>query len=281
MSRRFGAALRGVALLALLAACAAPAPQPAGAVADRLLVHASDAGRRAYDQGNYAQARAAYQRALARAQAIDAAAAAADAAYNLALSEIGLQDYAAAGLLLRQAEYDAARAGAQLADIRLMRAKVAYLGERLPEAAVLANAVAASDAAPGLRLQAMLLRGQLRAEAGDPVAAAAELRSVRTLAAGAGDALTPSIRADMEKLQGRIALLENKADAAARAFDDEASLLQAAQRFRDMAYALARAAGAGRRPLLSRRAQPRRPGRCRIGARFRRSQRVRRRRCRG
>ncbi len=229
-------------LLALCASCAAPAPQPAAPAGDRGVLQASSAARLAYDQGNYALARTQYRRALTRAQAIDAGGQAADAAYNLALSEIGLQHYDDAEQLLVQAQYDAARVSAATTDIRLLRAKVAYLRERLPQAIALANEVIASNAPPRLVLQARVLRGQIFCDTGDLAAALSEAQAIEALAAPAATALTPSLRADMAKLGGTIARLQDQPERAARRFEEEADLLRAAHRHRDMAYALGRAA---------------------------------------
>lgn len=238
------AAICGLAasLLALCASCAAPGPQPAGPAGDRLVLQASSAARLAYEQGNYAQAQTLYRRALSRAQAIDAGEQAADAAYNLAMSEIALQHYDAAEQLLAQAEYDAARVSTAITDIRLLRAKVAYLRERLPEAIALANDVIASKALPRLFLQARILRGQIFCDTGNLPAAISELHSIKELVGAAKTVLGPSINADMDKLEGTIARREGKFDVAARFFDAEAELLRVAHRHRDMAYALARAA---------------------------------------
>ena len=238
------AAIGGLAagLLALCASCASPGPQPAGPAGDRLVLQASSAARLAYEQGNYAQARTLYRRALTRAQVIDAVEQAADAAYNLAMSEIGLQHYDAADQLLAQAEYDAARVSAAITDIRLLRAKVAYLRERLPAAIALANEVIASKAPPRLVLQARILRGQVFCDTGDLAAAMAESQTIKELVGSAKTAFAPSMHADMAKLEGTIARLEGKPEVAARWFEAEAELLRVAHRHRDMAYALARAA---------------------------------------
>jgi tetratricopeptide (TPR) repeat protein len=246
MKLRRAAVLRGLPALLLIlgAGCAGPAPQQVQPAADRQVMQASLAGRLAYEQGDYAQAQVLFQKALTRARAIDAADLAADAAFNLALSSIGVQDYAAADRLLHQAEYDAARAAFEPFDIRVLRAKVAYLRERLQEAAALADELIASAAPARLRLQAMLLRAQIDADGGDLAGARAGLQAAGALAGTAGAAPTPSVRADIEKLRGTIARRAGNADEAARAFDAEAALLRTAFRHRDMGHALARAAQA-------------------------------------
>ena len=244
MSCARNAALCGLAagVLALCASCSSPAPQPAEPAGDRLVLQASSAARLAYEQGNYAQAQTLYRRALTRAQAIDAGEQAADAAYNLAMSEIGLQHYEAADQLLAQAEYDAARVSTDITDIRLLRAKVAYLRERLPAAIALANDVIASKAPPRLVLQARILRGQIFCDTGNLPAAMAESQTIKELVGSAKTAFAPSMNADMAKLEGTIARLEEKMEVAARLFEAEVELLRVAHRHRDMAYALARAA---------------------------------------
>ena len=92
-----------------------------------------------------------------------------------------------------------------------------------------------------LRLQAVLLRGTLRSDAGDIAAARAELQAASALAHANDKALTPSLRADLEKLRGTIARLDGDAESAARAFEAEVTSLRSAKRHRDMGYALARA----------------------------------------
>lgn len=243
-ARRLVVSGLATALLTLCASCAAPGTRLAAPAGDLQLLQASSAARLAYELGNYAQARTLYRRALTRAQAIDAVDRAADAAYNLAMAEIGLQHYDEADQLLGQAEYDAVRASTATTDIRLLRAKVAYLQDRLPLALVLANGIVASNAPAGLLMQATILRGQIFCDMRDLPAARSESQTAKEVARSSKAALAPSIDADMHKLDGTIARAEGKPDIAARLFDDEAAWLRAANRHRDMAYAMARAAEA-------------------------------------
>jgi hypothetical protein len=229
-------------VFSLCAGCAGTGAPPKAAAIDTLVVQASSAARRAYEQGDYAQAQTLYRRALVRAQAIDDAELAANAAYNLAIAEVGLRNYDTAGRLLRQAQFDAARASSGAFDIHLLRAKVAYLRHDLSEAVALANDILASRAATSLRVQAQILRAQISAESGDLSSANSDLRAIDIVASRS--ALSPSIRADLAKLNGTIAERSGKMDAAARFFDTEGQLLQSAQRYRDRGNALARAAAA-------------------------------------
>jgi len=231
-----------VLAFSLCAGCAGSGGPPKTPAVDALVVQVSSLARRAYEQGDYAQAQSLYRRALMRAQAIDNAELAANAAYNLALTEIGLRDYEAAAHLLQQAEFDATRASAGTFDIHLLRAKVAYLRHDTAAAATLANEVLASQAPVALRVQAQILRAQMAAESGDLSAANADLRVIETVASSS--ALSVSVRADLAKLHGTIAQDAGNPDAAARFFDSEEQLLQSAQRYRDMGNALARAASA-------------------------------------
>ena len=232
------------ALVCLCASCASPGPESSVARDDTVVMQASSAARLAYEQGDFGAAQKLYRRALTRARAINDASLAADAAYNLAMSEIGLGHYDAADKLLRQAYYDAERASSNTADIQLLRAKVAFLRMRLPEALTLIDEVAGSKAAQSLHLQAMILRGLMFCDTGDTEAAKSELRAIEKLVASSRTVLTPSISADLTKLEGTIALLEGNMDIAARSFDAEAELLRTAHRYRDMGYALARTAEA-------------------------------------
>lgn len=233
-----------VALVALVAACAAPPREPTGPAADTQVTQLFGVARRAYDEGAFAQARSLYQRALARARAIDDAALAADAAYNLAVTEVALQNYELADALLQQAGFDAARAATDRTEPLLLRAKVAYLRGRLPQAIALASAVIESSAAPLLRRQAVLLRGQIRAEQGDLAAARADLRDGDGAAGEGPSAAALGIAADENKLAGTIAQREGDHARAAQLFGAEADRLRAALRHRDLGRALARAAQA-------------------------------------
>lgn len=230
-----------VVLLAL-SACAAPSPEPGKLLGDALITQTSAAARLAYERGEFSLAQPLYRRALTRARAINDAALAADAAYNLAVSEIALGNYAVAEQLLSDAGYDAQRAASATDDILLLRAKVAYLLKRLPQALTLASAVADATVALSLRLQAMLLRGQIYCERGEVASARSELQRINGLGAKGDAELAPAIRADRAKLEGTIARLEGNMATAARLFDTEAEWLRGAHRYRDMGYALARAA---------------------------------------
>ena len=238
-------ALRGLAagLLALCAACTTPpAPHSELPRGDTRVLQAATAARLAYEQGHDTQARLLYRQALTRAQAIDAVEQAADMAFNLAVVEVGLRHYEAADQLLAQAAYDAARVAAEGNDIRLLRAKLAYLRGQLPQALALANQVVSAGASPHLALQARILRGQMAADRRDPLGASSELQAVLALAAASGGTLAPAVDADLHKLDGTLARLAGRAAAAARLFDSEAQLLRSARRHRDMAHAQARAA---------------------------------------
>ena len=113
-----------------------------------------------------------------------------------------------------------------------------------PEALTFLDEIAASNPAQSIRLQAIILRGQIVGDAGDLDAANSELRAAEGLVASSRLVLSASVGADLAKLAGTVSRLEGKADVAARMFDDEAELLRNAHRYRDMAYALARAAEA-------------------------------------
>ena len=211
---------------------------------DVVVVQASSAARLAYERGDFVQAQKLFRHALTRARAINDPGLAADASYNLAMSQIGFGDYDAAEQLLRQAYYDANRASSNTVDIQLVRAKVAFLRMRHAQALEFLDDVAASQPALSVRLQAMILRGQMSCDAGDLDAARSELWAIQKLVSDAEPALSPSIDADLAKLEGTLLRLEGKADAAASSFDDEAELLRVAHRYRDMGYALARASEA-------------------------------------
>ncbi len=228
-------------LVCLCASCASPLPERE-ARGDVVALQASSAARIAYEQGDYALAQQLYRRALTRARAINDAALAADAAFNLAVSEVGLGQYAAADRLLRQAHYDAGRASSGTTDIQLLRAKVAYFQQQIPEAQRLIDEVVGTKAEPALALQARILRGQIFCETAGVHAAKVELQAVEKLATPA--VLSMPVRADLAKLRGTVARLEGRVVDAAEFFEAEAEFLRLAHRYRDMSHALARAAEA-------------------------------------
>lgn len=237
-------ARRGVPalLVGLCLSCASPETVPRAERGDPVFVQTSSAARLAYRQGHFEQAQKMYTLALRRARAINDPALAADAAYNLGVSEIRLGDYAAAARLLDQAHYDAVRASSNAADIQLVRAKVAFLRMRHPETLALLDGIATLNPSQSIRLQAMILRGQVFAEAGNEKAASLQLQSAQALVTSSQPVLPDSVNADLAKLEGTVARLGGEHSRAARIFDREAELLRVARRYRDMAYALARAA---------------------------------------
>ncbi|MBT8430383.1 MAG: hypothetical protein KJN79_10775 [Gammaproteobacteria bacterium] len=232
------------ALAFFCASCASPGPESKVERGDTIGVQASSAATLAYERGDFGQAQKLFQLALTRAWAIDDAELAADAAYNLAMSEIRLENYDKAAQSLRQAYYDAVRASSNTADIQLVRAKVAFLRMRPSEALMFLDEIAVSKPSRSITLQAMILRGQMSGDAGDKDAAESELRAAKSLVASSQTVLSASVEADLAKLAGTVSRLEGKFDIAAHAFDDEAELLRVAHRYRDMAHALARAARA-------------------------------------
>jgi len=232
------------ALVFLCASCASPGPESSVQRGDTVGVQASSAARLAYERGDFGQAQKLFRLALKRAWAINDAGLAADAAYNLAMSEIGLGNYDAAAQLLRQAYFDAVRGSSSTADIQLVRAKVAFLRMRPSEALIFLDEIAASKPSQTINLQSVILRGQISGDAGDEDAAKSEFRAAESLVASSQATLSASVGADLAKLEGTVGRLEGKLDIAAHAFDDEAKLLRIAHRYRDMAYALARAAEA-------------------------------------
>lgn len=232
------------ALAFFCASCASPGPESNVERGDTIGVQASSAATLAYERGDFGQAQKLFQLALTRAWAIDDAELAADAAYNLAMSEIRLENYDKAAQSLRQAYYDAVRASSNTADIQLVRAKVAFLRMRPSEALMFLDEIAVSKPSRSITLQAMILRGQMSGDAGDKDAAESELRAAKSLVASSQTVLSASVEADLAKLAGTVSRLEGKFDIAAHAFDDEAELLRVAHRYRDMAHALARAARA-------------------------------------
>ncbi len=233
--------LCGFVFYLMLTGCVKPAPETAVEI-DSEYSRSMTAGRLAFDQGLIEQATRFYQQALRRARAIDSAPQIGDAAYNLAACWIHLNQLEIARDLLDEAETEISSIHGNIADIKLVAAKVAWLQGNSEEALMLADQVLSSPGsypADNLRLQVYLLRGQIACDNDDAALALQELQKAKNITSLVS---APSLQADISALAGRIHLIKSEPVMAAKEFDSEARLLRQAKRYPEMAHALQNAA---------------------------------------
>lgn len=228
-----------VAALAALSGCATPPvptddPQP-----DPVLVQMTSSAESAFAVGAYERAARFYGLALARARAADDGREAGRQAYNHAACLLLAQRPAEARRALAEAEGEFARHRMDPGPVWLLQARAYRQLGQAGEAAAAISRVVESATPRGVQSQAWLLQGQIAADAGDGKTAAAALGRARHLQDG-----DPALRAGVAGLAGRLAALDARPRDAALEYDKEASFMQQARRYRDMAQALLRAAEA-------------------------------------
>lgn len=234
----------GPCLLVLLTGCF-NAPLPKGPPPDAVLTNAMASARLAFERGMNSEAVVLYRQALDRAREMDDASAIANAAYNLAAAQVQAGAYADARLALLEAEAETRRGGGNVADVLLMRAKVARLSGMTSEAAALADRVLADPAsrpASAHRVQVHVLKGDVAAEEGNWAAAAEQARLAQDALGRAGETVSPALLAGIVGLRGQISLGRGELPAAAQFYDRRADLLRQARLYRDMAGAMAQSA---------------------------------------
>jgi hypothetical protein len=231
-----------LSILVVCGGCASTSGTAQTAVEDAPLAQASEAGMIAFERGDAPEAAAQYEAALQRARFMDDAAAVADAAYNLAVCEVTISRFEAAEKHLHEAEYNGRISGTTLDGVHLLMAKLSYLQQHDPEAEAIAEPLA-SSAVPAIRLQAQALLTLIACDVRQVTQAESRLRELNSIAKGAGN-LTPALRAEIEKSEGSVALLEGNSSQAAAHFDQEAAFLRQAHRYRDVIHALTRSAAA-------------------------------------
>jgi tetratricopeptide (TPR) repeat protein len=227
-------------LAALLLASCAPRREPPPPT-DQELGRLTRSARAAFDQRDASQAVRLYEQALERARALDDAAEIGNSAYNLAVSLIAAGQYERAEAMLREAQSGLDRAGENLADVLLVQARLAQLQGNHAEARHWVEQVLAapgSNPDSGHLVQAALIRGSIAFENGDGAQARSALLEAEKTIRQTAD---PALRAGLEQLRGKVALLEHQPGLAAEAFDRSAGLWRKAGRYRDLARDLARA----------------------------------------
>ena len=143
--------------------------------------------------------------------------------------------------LLDEAEAECRRAGQTPTDVWLVKAKLAAAEHQSAGALHWIEAVNNStQASPAQREEAALLQGEIACDQHDVAQARAQLEAARQRMASAN----PLRAASIERLSGRVALLEGQAAEAGAAFDREAEFCSRAGQKRAMAHALARAGDA-------------------------------------
>jgi tetratricopeptide (TPR) repeat protein len=197
--------------------------------------------RTAFDRGQMDQAALMFERSLERARIIDRPREIGNAAYNLGLILISLGDYPTAELRLREAQAELARAQENLADVLLVRARLAQFQDDYSQVSHLADQVLShpqSQPEPSHRVQALVLLGLARLHQG-------QLPEAERRLAEALDAMPPApaipLLALAATLEGKLLQHREQPLAAAQSFDKEADLWRAAQLYSDMAAALRRA----------------------------------------
>jgi tetratricopeptide (TPR) repeat protein len=219
--------------LLTLVGCATPPTAPRK---DKELSRTSDLARAAFEDGATARAIDLYRKALNRARAMDDAAEIGNAAYNLALCHIILGQLDQASALLAEAKAAFKRSGNNPADVLLLEATVAQRQGKLEQALSLADQVLAARPDENDLFQAMLLKGTIACDQGDPARARTALAE-----ADKHHVTNAALLAARERLAGNIFLLEGNPAEAAAAFDRAAALFQKAKHYRDMALTLRRA----------------------------------------
>jgi ATP/maltotriose-dependent transcriptional regulator MalT len=178
---------------------------------------------------------------------MDDAAAIADASYNLAAAQVRAGDYAGAAAALLESETEGRRARRNVADVLLLRARVARLNGTPAEAVALADRVLADRAsrpATAHRVQAHVLKGEVAAEEGNWPVAEAQARLARNALGRSGDTASPALLAGVVGLRAQVARGRGNLAEAARLFDRRADLLRRGRLYRDMADAIADSAQA-------------------------------------
>jgi hypothetical protein len=217
---------------------------------DTELLNAARSAQQAYQRGQFETAANQYRLALQRARVMDAAGSIGDQAYNLALSLIAADQLDAAQALLDEAERELTRAGEPLADVLLTQARLVRVRSGRGASAAIERQLRRvlddprSQATPVHRAQVALLRADLACDRGDGATAADYLAESQALL-GAEPPTTP-IHAHIARVRGRIHGLNNEPEQAGRTFDEEADIMRANRRYRDMAKALRRGGDAYR-----------------------------------
>lgn len=228
-------------LLAALAAsaaagCASPPAPPPDRMPDPVLVQLTSSAQAAFAVGAYDRAARFYELARARARAMDDGVEVGKQAYNFAACLLLAGRPADARPALAEAAGEFGRWRMDSGPVLLLEARAARMLGLTNEADGAISRIVEMNTPKAVQSQAWLLHGQIACDAGDLKEAGKALSRARHLLDDA-----PALRAGVAALEGRIALLENRPADAALLFDKEASFMQRAGRYGEMADALGRA----------------------------------------
>lgn len=224
----------------LLSACAGtPITEPLSKKNDQQWLDNMQSGRDAFDLGQFRLASSLFARALERGRLMDRTEDISDAAFNLAATQMQLDDFTAADRSLQEAKNENRRSGGSLDEILLLEARLAWLQNDITRArSITSQLLQSSTTGQQLRRQIQLLNGLLACEAGDLLLAEQELAKTASLSTSDSQ---PAIAASRAGLQGCIALLQEQPLEAAAAFDQQSLLQQQAHQYRQMVAALHKA----------------------------------------
>jgi tetratricopeptide (TPR) repeat protein len=224
-------------LTSLLTGCssASPARQTSPEIAT-----AASSARIAFQDGQIERASQLYARALAKARSMDDAYEIANNAYNQAACLVTLGQYEQAQALLQEAERESRRADVSRTDILLMQAQVAQALGKTEEAQSILKEVLSDSSKPEYRNQATVLETRMACDAGDLAAAEAKWKELQAVAQRKDTDVL--LKAEIQALAGRIAVMKDQPVEAAKAADQQIDFLKQGGKYREMAQVLGRAA---------------------------------------
>ena len=229
-----------VVLLITAGGCGSSRVVQKGSGVDENLTRLNNSARISYDNGRLEQAANLYRQALNRAYLRDDRMAIVDAQYNLAVCNLGLRSYDKALVWVHQAQNELVRGEESVTtDILLLKATILYRTGKLDDAWQITDQILSPSNQPAEAVESKthFLRGLIADKRGDTNQLRKEINALNSFSAS-------GLKADLEELNGRLAMAENNWDAAIQAFDSSARRRREKLDYRKMAQALALAAGA-------------------------------------
>jgi len=229
-----------VVLLITAGGCGSSRVVQKGSGVDENLTRLNNSARISYDNGRLEQAANLYRQALNRAYLRDDRMAIVDAQYNLAVCNLGLRSYDKALVWVHQAQNELVRGEESVTtDILLLKATILYRTGKLDDAWQITDQILlpSNQPAEAVESKTHFLRGLIADKRGDTNQLRKEINALNSFSAS-------GLKADLEELNGRLAMAENNWDAAIQAFDSSARRRREKLDYRKMAQALALAAEA-------------------------------------
>ena len=229
-----------VVLLITAGGCGSSRVVQKGSGVDENLTRLNNSARISYDNGRLEQAANLYRQALNRAYLRDDRMAIVDAQYNLAVCNLGLRSYDKALVWVHQAQNELVRGEESVTtDILLLKATILYRTGKLDDAWEITDQILLPSNQPveAVESKTRFLRGLIADKRGDTNQLRKEINALNSFSAS-------GLKADLEELNGRLAMAENNWDAAIQAFDSSARRRREKLDYRKMAQALALAAEA-------------------------------------